>query len=65
MKTQKELINKITKQTQLIREEHSELSKLLDEMPLTMPNEDDPQMTIEKLEEYYEALRLMVQNQQK
>lgn len=42
METENELNAKITELTQKIRSRNPELSKLLDEMPLTIPNESSP-----------------------
>ncbi|MEP7268433.1 MAG: hypothetical protein ABI844_12470 [Saprospiraceae bacterium] len=56
METEKELNAKIIELTLKIWEQHPELSKLLDEMPLTIPNESSPEITIKKLNEYFESL---------
>jgi len=36
--------------------EHPELMKFLNEMPVTIPNEENPKITIESLETYYDSL---------
>lgn len=60
METENELNVKITELTQKIRSRNPELSKLLDEMPLTIPNESSPEITMKKLKEYYESLALLL-----
>ncbi len=57
MKTEKEINAKIIEIIRQIRENHPELLKFLDEMPLTIPNESSPEITINKLKEYYESLK--------
>lgn len=59
METEKELNEKIMAITALIKEKHPELSAKLDEMPVTIPNESSPEITLEILREYYESLRKM------
>lgn len=56
MKTEKELTEKIIALTMQIREKHPELSKFLNEMPITIPKESSPKINIKILEEYYESL---------
>jgi hypothetical protein len=60
METEKELNSKIMALTIQIREKYPELSMHLDEMPLTLPNESNPEITIKKLKEYYESLTLLL-----
>jgi hypothetical protein len=61
METEKELNDKILSLTREIREKYPELSRYLDEMPLTIPNDSQPEVTINKLKEYYESLKLLIQ----
>ena len=61
METERDLNNKIMQLTKEIREKHPELSRYLDEMPLTIPNDSHPEVTIKKLKEYYESLNLLIQ----
>lgn len=57
MKTEKELNEKIMSLTMKIREKRPELVKYLDEMPITIPNGDDPEITHRILKEYIESLK--------
>ena len=56
MKTVKELNDDILKMTMTIQEHHPELSKYLEEMPITIPNVADPHIDRETLLEYHESL---------
>jgi hypothetical protein len=51
-----ELHSKIMKVTMTIKEEHPELSKFLDEMPETIPNEKDPEIVLMDLKKYFDSL---------
>lgn len=62
METKKELNSKIIELTNQIREDHPELSKLLSEMPMTIPNEINPEVTAKKLKDYYESLNNLLSN---
>ncbi|HEY3371815.1 MAG TPA: hypothetical protein VGK10_13255 [Prolixibacteraceae bacterium] len=57
MKTEKELNAKILSLTMKIRERRPELVKYLEEMPITIPNESDPEITLKILKEYIESLK--------
>ena len=57
---EKELNTKILKITMLIMEKYPELSKYIEEMPETIPNEDDPEVTLKNLKSYYNSLDSMV-----
>jgi hypothetical protein len=52
-----ELILKIT---MTINEKYPELSKYLLEMPVTIPDEDDPEITIKNLKQYYTSLKVLL-----
>ena len=56
METEKEINSKIIALTMKIQQEHPELAKHLDEMPVTIPNESNPEININILKEYYESL---------
>ena len=56
METEKELNAKIMAITMLIHEQHPELSKFLEEMPETIPNENNPEINVKNLKEYYLSL---------
>jgi hypothetical protein len=56
MKTEAELSINILKMTMTIRNEFPELMKFLNEMPETIPNKNNPEITINNLQEYYDSL---------
>ena len=60
MEKVKDLNDKIMAITTLISENHPELCKYLDEMPITIPNNNDPKMDSKTLEDYYESLKKIV-----
>ncbi len=51
METEKELNAKIIATIALIQKNYPELAKYLDEMPITIPNESHPHITIKNLKE--------------
>jgi len=51
---------KILKITIEIKDKYPELSKYLEEMPDTIPNEKDPEITLKNLNTYYESLNLIL-----
>lgn len=55
-----DLNSKILKITLAINEQYPELSKYIEEMPVTIPNEENPDITINNLKSYYESLSLML-----
>ena len=57
---EKDLNSKILKITMTINDHYPELSKYLDEMPVTIPNEKNPEMTLKNLSQYYESLNSML-----
>jgi hypothetical protein len=64
METEKELNAKIMAITMQINEKHPELSKFLAEMPVTIPNENNPEVGIKSLKEYYESLNKLIKGTQ-
>ncbi len=60
METEKSLNAKILKITMTIKSEYPELSKYLEEMNETIPDENNPDVTIMKLQEYYDSLNSML-----
>ncbi len=62
METEEELNSKILSMTLLIQKKHSELSKFLEEMPITIPNENNPKINIAILQDYYESLSKMLEH---
>lgn len=64
MKTEKELNAKIMSLTNKIQENRPELIKYLDEMPITIPNGSDPEITIKILKDYIESLKNLMKKSQ-
>lgn len=60
METKKILNEKILTITMFIKNKYPELSGFLDEMPVTIPDEEDPTMNLVILKEYYESLLLLL-----
>lgn len=58
---EKDLNSKILKITMRIMDQYPELSKYLDEMPVTVPSENDPKITLEHLKSYNESLISLLQ----
>ncbi len=58
--TENELNAKILEITSKIEAHHPELIKYLEEMPVTIPNEKYPSITVENLEKYYASLLALV-----
>lgn len=56
MKTEKELNADILKLTLQIQSSYPELSKFIGEMPVTIPNVEDPQINRKVLKDYYDSL---------
>ena len=56
METLHEWNDKIMQAIDSIRKDHPELIKYLDEMPVSIPDETDPHITIGILKEFYESL---------
>ena len=57
MKTEKEINAKILSLTMKIQETRPELSKYLEEMPITIPNDSSPEINNKILQEYIESLK--------
>jgi hypothetical protein len=55
MKTEKELNAAILQKTLMIQEKFPELSKYIEEMPITIPV-NNPEITIKNLTNYYNSL---------
>jgi hypothetical protein len=56
MKTEKELNDDILKITMTIKESFPELTKYIEEMPITIPNNSNPQINLKSLKDYYDSL---------
>lgn len=61
MKTEKEINQAILEITMKIRNEYPELIKYLSEMPVTIPDVENPEMTIKVLTDYHESLKNIVE----
>lgn len=62
MRTEKELNELILDKINKIRANHPELLKYLSEMPMTIPNEENPVMNLKALESYYDSLLNLLQD---
>jgi len=56
LETESEINKKIMDITLKIQETHPELSNFLNEMPVTIPDEKKPHITISILKDYYDSL---------
>jgi hypothetical protein len=54
--TEKDLNAKILKITLMIKEQYPELSKYLEEMPVTVPNVENPHIELDNLKKYFNSL---------
>ncbi len=62
MKTEKELNSDILEITMKIKEQFPELSKYVLEMPVTIPNTDNPEINRKALEDYYDSLSVLLKD---
>jgi len=62
METEKEINEKIMKVTMVIQENYPELSKYLNEMPVTIPIDSNPEMNVQALSKYYDTLLTLFRN---
>jgi len=62
MKTEKQLNSDILEITMKIKEEYPELSKYILEMPVTIPNMENPEVTRKALQEYYDSLDILLKD---
>jgi hypothetical protein len=65
MKTEQELTNDILKITMMINEKFPELSKYITEMPVTIPDTDNPEINIKNLSDYKESLETLLKKYEK
>ena len=56
METEAEINAKIMKVTMVIQENYPELSKYINEMPITIPVDNNPEINRKNLEKYYQTL---------
>ena len=57
---EKELNSKILRITLKINDQYPELSKYLEEMPVTIPVDKKPKITLKSLNAYYESLNVLL-----
>lgn len=57
MKTESDIYVNILKTTQLIQDKYPELSRFITEMPVTIPDQSDTEITIDTLEAYDDSLK--------
>lgn len=57
---EKDLNSKILEITMKIKDHYPELSQFLEEMPVTVPTENDPEITLNHLKTYYESLNSLL-----
>jgi hypothetical protein len=62
METEKSIMTDILSNTLQIQEQFPELSKYILEMPVTIPDSNYPEITIESLKEYNDSLRTLLVN---
>lgn len=62
METENEINAKIMKITMVIHENYPELSKYLNEMPITVPIDSNPKVNVENLKKYYDTLLTLFRN---
>ena len=62
MQAIEEINQKILLKTLDIKTNYPELSKYIEEMPITIPNLENPQITLQNLKEYYHSLNVLVIN---
>ena len=62
MKTEKELNTAILNITMKIKEQSPELSKYILEMPVTIPNMENPEVNRKALQDYYNSLEILLKD---
>ncbi|WP_395050227.1 hypothetical protein [Flavobacterium sp.] len=62
MKTENKINNAILKITMKIKEQFPELSKYILEMPVTIPNVENPEMNSKALQDYYDSLNVLLKD---
>lgn len=60
--TEEEINAKILKVTMVIQENYPELSKYLNEMPITIPIDSNPEINVKNLQKYYDTLLTLFRN---
>jgi hypothetical protein len=62
MESEKELNSKILEITMTIREKYPEIYEHLGEMPVTIPNIENPEINNRNLRDYYDSLKSILKN---
>jgi len=62
MNTEAEINAKIMKLTMVIQENYPELSKYINEMPVTIPVDTNPEVNIKNLQKYHDTLLTWFRN---
>lgn len=62
MESINDLNKKITNITMLIQEKYPELSKFLNEFPITIPKEESPEINISILKDYFNSLDTLLKD---
>lgn len=57
---EKDLNARILQITMKIKDHYPELSQFLEEMPVTVPTENDPEISLHQLQSYYESLNSLL-----
>lgn len=60
MISERELNAEILRVTLMIQSEYPELSKFIEEMPITIPNVDQPEINISILSDYLDSLNSLI-----
>jgi hypothetical protein len=60
MKSENEINSDILEITMTIHNKYPELSKYITEMPVTIPDKDDPKINIRILHDYYNSLQALL-----
>lgn len=62
MKTERELDTAILELTMKIKEQFPELSKYILEMPVTIPNLENPEINRKTMQVYYDSLEILLKD---
>lgn len=62
MKTEKKINKSILELNMKIKEEFPEISKYIKEMPITIPDTENPKINSKILQEYYDSLIVIIKN---
>lgn len=62
MESEKELTLKILNMTNNIQENYPELSEFLGELPVTIPDNESPEINVDNLRAYFDSLTSLLEN---